>query len=189
MPLTPPTLALTLGSNLASTGHIGVGMPKLAQAIALGVSLWAQKATVSVQGTGASGTGVATLPLIVPQPLLLINLEAGFLALNLVGVFHPLTVLGLANGLATGLVQGVLFVTVVGVGSGAGVARVVSPPAAASFQSAFAALGLASPGSAKLAQALGLAFDQTFATFTIPVPIVGPAGPAPGVGVGTGKIV
>lgn len=189
MPLTPPTLALTLGSNLAATGHIGLGMPKLAQAVALGTVLWAQKATVSVQGTGAAGTGVATLPLLVPQPLLLASLETGFLSFGLVGVFHPLTVLGLANGFTAGLVPGVMLATVVGVGSGAGVARIISPPAAPSFQAGFASLGMASPGSAKLAQALGRAFDLTFAAFFSPIPIVGPAGPAPGVGTGTGKIV
>ena len=189
MPLTPPALALTLGANLSSTGHLGMGMPKLAQAVALGVTFWSQKATVSVQGAGAAGTGLATIPLMVPQPLLLVNLEAGFLSFGLVGVFHPLTVLGLANGLSAGLVQGLLLATVVGVGSGAGVARVVSPPAAPSFQSAFASYNLASPGAAKLAQALGRAFDQTFAAFLIPIPIVGPAGPAPGAGTGTGKIV
>lgn len=189
MPLAPPSLALTLGSNLASTGHIGVGMPKLAQAVALGTTIWAAKATVSVQGTGVTGTGVATLPLLVPQPLWLLNLELGFVSFGLVGVFHPLTVLGLANGFTSGLVQGIMVATVVGVGSGAGVARINSPPAYPSFQEAFATYGLISGGGAKLALALGSAFDATFAAFITPIPIVGPAGPAPGVGTGTGKIL
>jgi len=189
MPLVPPALALTLGSNLVSTGHIGFGMPKLAQAIALGTTIWAQKATVNVQGAGVTGTGIATIPMLVPQPLLLASIEAGFLSAGIIGVFHPLTVLGLANGFATGLPAGILFATVVGVGTGAGIARVTSPPATSSFQEGFAAMDMATQGGQKMALALGIAFDQIFAAYLIPIPIVGPAGPAPGVGVGTGKII
>jgi len=189
MPLAPPALALTLGTNLVSTGHIGVAMPKLAQAVALGVVLWSAKATVSVSGAGAAGTGVATLPLLVPQPLLLASIQTSFLSVGITGVISPLTALGLANGLAAGLPLGIMLATVVGVGSGAGVARIVSPPAYPNFQQAFATLGMAGPGSAKMAIALGMSFDKTFAAFLVPIPIVGPAGPAPGVGTGTGKIV
>ena len=189
MPLAPPSVALMLGTNLVATGHIGVVMPKFAQGVALGVSIWSTKATVSVTGAGTSGTGVATLPLLVPQPLLLANLQTSFLSFGIHGPFSPLTALGLANGLSVALVQGILLATVVGVGSGAGVVRVVSPPAYTSFQQAFATLGMIGPTSAQMALALGLAFDKTFAAFTSPIPIVGPSGPAPGAGSGTGKIV
>ena len=189
MPLVPPVMALTLGSNLATTGHIGLAMPKFAQAVALGVSFWGTKATVSVTGAGAVGTGIATLPLLVPQPLLLVNLQTSFLTFGITGFFSPLTALGLANGLTLSLVQGILLATVVGVGSGAGVAKIISPPAYLSFQEAFGVFGMVGPGSAKMALALGATFDKTFAAFSIPIPIVGPAGPGPGVGTGTGKII
>ena len=189
MPLAPPAIALTLGTNLASTGHIGLAMPKFAQAVALGVSFWSTKATVSVTGAGAAGTGVATIPLIVPQPLLLVNLQTSFLTFGITGFFSPLTALGLANGLSLSLVQGIIFATVVGVGSGAGVAKVVSPPAYLAFQEAFAVFGMVGTGAAQMALALGATFDKTFAAFLIPIPIVGPAGPVPGVGTGTGKII
>jgi len=189
MPLAPPAIALTLGTNLLATGHLGLAMPKFAGATALGVSLWATKATVSVTGAGAAGTGIATLPLLVPQPLLLVNLQTSFLTFGVTGFFSPLTALGLANGLSLSLVQGIIFATVVGVGSGAGVAKVVSPPAYLAFQEAYASFGMVGPGAIKMALALGATFDKTFAAFSIPIPIVGPAGPAPGVGTGTGKII
>lgn len=177
-----------MATNLASTGHIGLAMPKLAQAVALGVSLWSVKAQVSVSGAGAAGTGVATLPLVVPQPLLLGNIQTSFLSTGITGFFSPMTALGLATGFATALPLGIMLATVVGVGSGAGVAKVISPPAVTAFQEAFVAFGMVSPSASQLALALGLSFDKTFAVFFTPIPIVGPAGPAPGAGTGTGKI-
>lgn len=189
MPLTPPAVALTMGTNLAATGHLGTSMPQFAQGVAFGLCFWAAKATVSVSGAGASGTGVATLPLIVPQPLLLLNLQTSFPSAGITGIFSPLTALGLANGFSIALVQGVLLATVVGVGSGAGVAKIISPPSYLSFQEGFAAAGVVGLSSAQMALALGMAFDKTFGVFTTPITVVGPAGPTPGVGVGTGKIV
>ena len=189
MPLTPPTIAATLAANLASTGHIGVSLPLFAQAVALGVSLWAATATVNVNGTGSTGTGTATAPLLVAQPLVLTSLQTSFASTDLVGVFTPRTVLGLANGLVTALAQGILLAQVVGVGSGAGIAKVISPPAYQAFQQAFATFGMTSPGASRMALALGMAFDKTFAASSMPIPIIGPTGPAPGVGTGIGKIV
>jgi len=176
--------------TLASTGHLGLGMPKLAMAVGLGVSTWAQKAVVNVTAAGAVGVGVAgPLPLLVPQPLLLANIQIGFLSAGLMGFFSPLTVMGLANGLAQALPLGLILASVMGVGSGAGVALIKGPPAQAGFQEAFASFDMTGEGPTKLALALGLAFDQTFAAFIIPIPVVGPVGPAPGAGTGVGKIV
>lgn len=188
MPLAPPAVALVLASNLASTGHLGFALPAFAQAVATGVASWAAKATVQVVGVGAAGTGVATLPLTVPQPLLLTSLQTGFASAGLTGFFSPMTVLGLANGFASALPSGIMLATVVGVGLGAGVARISSPPAVTDFQAGFAALGMGGTSTGQIALALGLAFDMTFAAFSIPIPIVGPAGPAPGSGTGVGKI-
>lgn len=189
MPLAPPNVAATLGTNLLAVGHVGTDLPRFVQAVGLGVSNWAAAATVSVTGTGASGTGQALLPMTVPAPLILTSVQASFVENGILGLISPLTALGLSNGLFAAFPQGVLQATVVGVGSGAGVARVSSAPAFTFFQAAFSSLGMKGTATSQMALALGGAFDKIFAAFSIAIPIVGPSGPSAGVGSGTGKIV
>ncbi len=189
MPLLPPTVALTLMPNLLATGHAGFGMPVFAQGVANGICLWAAQASVVTTGTGAAGTGVAAIPFAVPQPLLYSSLQTSFLAAGVVGIVSPLTVLGLANGCAAALPLGIMTTTVIGVGSGSGISKIISGPSFPIFQAAFTAQGMVGPAALKVALGLGLAFDQVFAGFFLPTPIVGPSGPAPGAGTGTGKIL
>ena len=189
MSLTPVNVSTTIAANLVATAHVGVSMPKFALGVANGLCQWALAAKVSVVGSGTTGTGLVSTPLVVPQPLLLANLQTYFPASGVVGFFSPLTALGLANGFTTALLQGILTVPFPGVGSGAGVAKLVAPPATPFMLAGFASVGNIGPGAAKLALGTGLALDSTFAVFSMPVPIVGPSGSAPGSGVALGQII
>jgi hypothetical protein len=190
MPLTPVGLAGVLLPALAASGMIGTATPQFATGVATGTTLFLQAATVTSIDTGTLGVGAGSVPLLVPQPLLLANVLTGMAAAVIVGPMAPPMALGLANGLSTGLLQGLLVTTHPSVGSGAGVARVVgSGSAVAPMIAGFAAAGMVGPGAVKKATAIGIALDITFAAFVIATPIAGASAPSPGTGIGFGKIV
>jgi hypothetical protein len=98
-------------------------------------------------------------------------------------------VLGLANGLAQGFALGLIMAAFPGVGTGSGVARVTGPQPTPLMIQGFTEAGLKGEALSKLAQAIGLGLTQTFAAFSMPVVITGPAGSGPGAGTTSGKIV
>lgn len=189
MPITPPNLTTSIAGGLVSSGLLGVAVPQLALGVATGVHLWLQQAVVQTVDVGTLGAGTGTLPFLVPAPMLIGALLANYPANSHIGPMAPLEATGLGNGLSIGFAQGLILTAHPGVGVGTGVARLVGPPAFPSLVAGFASAGMSGPGAAFKANAISMALVTVFAAFQIPVPIVGPASPTGGSGVGVGKIV
>jgi hypothetical protein len=176
---------------LLSVLHIGTGMPKLAMGVAIGVCqyLTVQAKVVTVDA-GTLGVGTSIMPLIVPPPLLQGGLYSGFSSMGILGPMAPLTITGLTNGLCTGwLALALLQTNHPGIGTGAGVAKIVAPTAVPSMIFGFTSIGMVGDGPVKLATAVGIALDITFSAFVEPIPIVGSASPVGGAGVGFGSVI
>jgi len=192
MPLNPPLLASAfLAPNLLSVAHVGIEMPKFAQAVAMGVCqfLTVQAKIITVD-TGVVGIGTSIMPLIVLPPLLQGGLYAGFSSMGIIGIFSPLTISGITNGLVTGLTALALLQTNhPGIGVGAGIAKLIGPSAIPSMLQGFDSAGMTGDGSKKMATAIGIALDITFASWLEPIPIVGSGSPIPGTGVGFGSVI
>lgn len=192
MPLNPPTLATGfLVPNLISVGNIGVGVPKLAMGIAIGVTQFLTlQAKVTTVDAGTLGVGTSIMPLIVPNVLLQPALFSGFSSMGILGPLAPLTIQAITNGLVTGWTALALLQTNhPGIGVGAGVAKILGPSAVPAMIFGFAAMGMIGSGPAKMATAIGIALDITFTSFFEPVPIVGTASPVGGAGVGFGTVI
>jgi hypothetical protein len=189
MPLTPVGVAGVLTPALIASGQTGIAVPQFALGVGTGVTIFAQASAVVTADTGTLGVGAGAQPLIVPQPLLLSSLLAGFAATAQVGIMAPLLAVGLANGLALGFLQGLLVTTHPGVGLGAGVGRIIAVGAVPSMIAGFAAAAMIGPAAIKMATAIGIALTITFAAFVTPIVIAGPPSVLPGAGPGFGKIV
>lgn len=192
MPLNPPALAgAFLAPNLLSTGNIGMGMPKFAMGVAIGVCQYLTiQAKVTSIDTGVLGVGTSIMPLIVPAPLLQGALYSGFSSMKILGPMAPLLILGLTNGLTQGwLALALLQTNHPGIGVGAGVAKITAPTAVPTMIAGFASMGLVGDGPIKTATAIGIALDITFAAFVEPIPIVGTPSIVGGAGVGFGSVI
>lgn len=192
MPLNPPALATGfLAPNLISVAHIGTGMPKLAMGVAVGVcNFLTLQAKVVTVDTGVLGVGTSIMPLLVPPPLLQGGLYSGFSSMGILGLMSPLTITGLTNGLVSGWAAlAILQTNHPGIGVGAGVARITGPTAVPSMIAGFSSMGMVGGASAKMATAIGIALDITFASFFQPIPIVGTPSPIGGAGVGFGTVL
>jgi hypothetical protein len=192
MPLNPPSLATGfIAPNLLAVGEIGIGVPKFALGVAIGVcQYFGIYAKVTTVDTGTLGVGTSIIPLIVPNPLLQSSLFSGFSSMGILGPLAPLMITGLTNGLVTGWVALALIQTNHPlIGTGAGVAKIVAPTAVPAMIAGLAAVGMVGGGSIKMATAIGMALDITFASFVQPVPIVGTATPTGGAGVGFGSVI
>lgn len=189
MPLTPVGVAGVLTPALIASGNIGIAVPQLALGVGTGVGIMAQGSSVVSVDTGTLGVGVSTVPLLVPQPLLLTSFLTGLAASGTIGVMMPALALGLANGLAVGFLQGLVVMAHPGVGLGAGVAKFIVTTAVPSMIAGFAAVGMVGPGAVKTATGIGIGLTIAFAVLTLPVPIVGPPSIVAGAGAGIGKIV
>jgi len=192
MPLAPPALASGfLAPNLASVAHIGPGMPKFANAVALGTTFYLTGAAkVSTTAAGTLGVGATVVPLIIPPPLIQVGLTTGFQAMGMLGPMAPLTIQGLTQGLAQGLAALALIVaTHPNVGIGAGIARITGPSAVPSMILGFKSAGMKGQGSDNAAKAIGIGFDTIFAAYILPIPVVGTPNIVPGAGPGFGTVV
>lgn len=189
MPITTTGVTGILLPSLLSTGFLGTDLPKLSRGVASGVVRWANLVKVSTVDAGSAGTGSGQIPVLVPYPLLFGNITAGFASNQLIGIFAPLFITGLTNGLVNSFLQGLVKTTHAGVGTGAGVASFRGPPAQASLSAGFRSAGMNGDATDRLARALGQALDRTFASLVIPVPIVGTASPSAATGKGSGKII
>jgi len=189
MPLTPVGLAGILVPALISSAQIGIAVPQFSLGVATGASLFLQQSTVTSVDSGTLGVGATVVPLLVPQPLLLTSLLAGFASTGMVGVMSPLLALGLANGFALGFLQGLVTMTHPGVGLGAGVAKLIGVGAVPAMIQGFAASGMTGPGPIKMATSIGIGLSITFVAWTMPIPIAGAPSIAPSSGTGFGKIV
>ena len=193
MPLNPPALSTGfIAPNLASTGNLGVGVPKFSLGMAIGVCQFLTiESKVTTIDVGTAGAGTSIIPLIVPTPLVQTSLITGFTSLGILGSLAPLFIQGLTNGLVTGWVSLALLQTNhPGVGVGTGVARIIGPTAVPAITQGFAAVGMIGDGPAKVAQAIGSALDMVFASFTQPgIPIVGSPSIVAASGVGFGSVI
>jgi hypothetical protein len=189
MPLTIPGATATLAIQLAGVLHIGPGAIKLASGVSAGINTWAHTLTVLTADTGFSGTGVGTVPLLVPFQLFIPALTFGFAAQNILGVMAPLTIMGLATGLNLAFLQAAVVTAHPTVGVGACVCTFKSASAIPAMIAGFATQGMVNPGSIKMATAIGSALDIVFTALQLPSPIVGAPGPSPAAGVGVGTIL
>jgi len=189
MPLVPPALTATITTGLISGGMLGTSVPQLASGIGMGLSMWAQQQTVTTVDAGVLGVGVGIAPFIIPPPLMIVNLLAAFASNGLLGPMAPLEATGLANGIALGMAQGVLQTQHPTVGTGAGVGRIVGPPAFSSLMQGFGSVGIKGQGATQKANAISMALMMTLQSLVFPIPIVGSGSPASSGGVGTGKIL
>lgn len=190
MPATVPGFMGALIPNLVSVAMIGVGLPKYARGVALGLQQWVPKIRVNTVDTGTLGAGKnVPLPLVVPQPVLYLNLIAGMTAQKQAGVLMPVFAAGLANGLVLCFAQTLLSTTHPSVGAGGGVAKFSAPPATKSMISGFQQAGMTGDQATKKAKAIAFALDATFAILVMPVAIVGPPSPAPSAGSGFGSLI
>jgi hypothetical protein len=180
----------TLIPNLVATAMLGVGVPKLARGLGIGLSVWTPTISINTTDVGTVGTGKGLpVPIILAQPLLYANLMAGMHAQKLIGVLAPAFILGLTNGLVALYAQGFTNTVHAGVGTGAGVATFKPPPAFPPIRAGFAAVGMTNDVGTRLARALGRGLESTFMSLVLPQPIVGPSAPFAGSGRGFGNII
>lgn len=169
---------------------LGVGVPKFVWGLGIGLSTWTPTILINTTDVGTAGAGKGVpIPIVIPQPLLYGNLLAGMVAEGLMGVLAPAFILGLTNGLVLLYAQALTNTVHVGVAVGGGVATFRPPPAFASIQAGFAAVGMVGVADAKLARALSQGLERTFRSLVLPQPIVGPPTPTGASGRGAGFIL
>jgi hypothetical protein len=188
MPLVPANLTATITTGLISSGMLGTSVPQLASGIGTGLFMWAQQQTVTTIDAGVLGVGIGVAPFIIPPPLLMANLLATFASNGLIGTMAPLEVTGLANGIALGLAQGMLQTQHPTVGTGAGVGRIIGPPAFSSLMQGFGSVGITGLSATQKASAISMALMMTLQSLVFPILIVGSGSPASAGGVGTGRV-
>ena len=192
MPLNPAPLAAGfLAPNLVATGNLGVAVPTLALGIASGVCQYLTSAVVNSVDVGTAGVGTTLFPLIVPSPLIQSSILSGFAAMGIMGIAAPALILGLSTGISTGLsALALLQINHPGVGVGAGVVRLTAATAVPFMINGMASVSMSGAGPTKVATALGIGLDLTFASFVqLAVPIVGSPSPVASSGVGLGTVI
>jgi hypothetical protein len=189
MPLVAPILSATITTGIFAGGLVGPAVPKLGSGLGQGIALWVRKLKVITVDVGAVGVGKGLAPLIVPQPLLMVNLLIAYAANDQLGVMAPLEASGIANGLFVGFAQGVISTTHPSVGAGAAVARITGPTAFSSIMQGFSSAGITGQGASKKANAISIALSIVMQTLVLPVAIVGAGGPSPSSGSGSGSII
>lgn len=188
MPLTQPGIIAAVVPNLVATLHLGTGVPKLAAGIANGIMAWAPKVRATTVDTGTLGLGRGTALLVVPPTVLVPALTAGFASQGILGVFSPLTITGLSNGLSLAFAQGQILTKHPSVGTGAGIVKLAPPPATPDMISGFASVSMSGDGSRKIATAIGIALTTVFSALVLPTVIAGAGSTTAGGGVGFGGI-
>lgn len=189
MPLTQPGIVGAIVSNLVATAHLGMGVPKLATGIANGVMTWIPKVRAQSVDVGSLGVGRGVGALVVPSPALIAALTAGFTAQGILGVYAPLTISGLGNGLSLAFAQGQILTTHASVGVGTGVVKLLPPPATMDMISGFASVEMTGEGSRRFATAIGTALTTVFAGLLLPTMIAGTGSTSAGGGTGFGGIL
>ncbi len=189
MPFTPTAATGILFGSIISAGNIGTGVMKLATGVAFGTDAWLHTVNVTTIDTGTVGAGVGVIPFLVPQPLLLGTLTAGFADQNILGISAPLLILGLANGLSLALATGLITTTHPSVGTGTGVVTFSAGPATQAMIAGFNAQGMNTPVSQKLAIAISQGLNSALSSFVTVTPIAGASGPVASSGTGSGTII
>lgn len=190
MPVTTPQAIATLVPNLVSCLMLGVGVPRLARGLGIGLSTWTPTIVVNTTDVGTAGVGKGVpVPIAIVQPVLYANLLAGMRGQNLVGVLAPAFIMGLSNGIVALYAQGLTNTAHPGVGSGAGVATFRPPSPFPYIQAGFAAVGMNGDVATRFARAVSHGLEATFRSLVLPQPIVGSASPVATSGRGFGSII
>lgn len=190
MPITVANATPAIVGGLAGSSMTGTQVPNFAQGVASGLSMWVALIQVFTLDVGTMGVGKnVPLPVIVPSPVLYANLVTGFSAQALIGSSSPMLCLGLANGLSSALAQGLVNTVHPTVGVGTGTAKFLAPSASPLMTLALSQAGMLGSANVRIASAIGMALDMTFASLVLPIAIVGASSIYPGVGSGTGKIL
>lgn len=176
-------------ANLSAVSLVGVGAPKLAQALGIGASLWTPKIQIQTIDAGTAGVGKGVpVPITIPPSVLYGNLIAGFTAQGILGLMAPVFITGLMNGFTQSYLTALTNTAHVGVGLGTGVARFNPPPAFFDLKTGFTAAGATGDGATKVCRAIAQGLESTFRSLILAQPIVGPPTPSGGSGVGFGNI-
>lgn len=190
MPVIAAPATADLLPQLAGCSILGVGAPKLAFAICTGLSTWTPRIKVFTAdaGTAGVGKGVPT-PILLPTPLLIQYLTAGFAQEGILGLMAPPLILGLATGISQIYLK--VFTNTVhsSVGVGAGLARFQTDPLVPDLLAGFAAIAAVGEGPTKMSKAIGSAMSLTFSGVTQPQPIVGTPSIIASTGVGVGTLL
>jgi hypothetical protein len=190
MPVSPSSATVILFPNLTASGFLGLGVPKLSQGLGVGISSWLQKVQVSTLDVGTLGVGKGVpVPVIVAPQLLQLNLYAGFVGQNILGLMAPLFITGLANGISQIFLAALTNTTHPAVGLGSGVARFSAPPAFSDIKIGLDSVGSSGDAAVKVARAIGQALGSTLILVTQVQPIVGPPNISPGAGPGQGNLI
>lgn len=190
MPLTVTQAISTLVPALAGASMLGVGVPRFARGLGIGLSSWTPTIIINSTDTGTAGSGKGVpVPIAIPQPLLYGNLFTGMSGQGLVGVMRPAFILGLSQGLVLLYAQCLTNTAHLGVGVGSGVASFRPTPPLPFIQAGFASVGMVGEGGVKLARALSQGLEKTFRALALLQPIVGPPSPAGASGRGIGTIL
>lgn len=189
MPITPVTAAGILLPNLISVAMLGVGTPKLAQGLGIGLTSWTPKIAIQTVDTGTSGAGKGVpVPILIVSPVLQLNLIRGFVSQGIMGFMAPALITGLTNGLVQTYLTALTNTFHAGVGVGAGVATFKPPPAFVDLKAGLSAVGATGDGATKFCRAVAQGLESTFKTLVLPQPIIGPPSIVPGSGKGAGNI-
>jgi hypothetical protein len=175
----------------------GQFVPALVMALSNGLISAIQATPILTADSGTSGVGVGFVPLPAAAPAVA---SPGTLAVLLEGQLRGVGIAGMkVSQLAQALAQGItahLLLAVVssqhpGVGTGAGIGSFIPvlPTYVSQIQAALAAGGIVGQYAPNLGLAVANAITTYLAGIVLTVPIVGPAGPAPGTGAGTGRLV
>ena len=190
MPLDPGTITGIMNANMFANGLVGPAVPQLAGAVGNSLSQYAASGLTALSvdtGLAGSGTGFGVGIFILPS-IFQGALSATFAGFLILGPTAPMLVNALSMGFSQSLATAIINTTNVGVGVGAGVVNILPGSGTPFFTGAFAAAGMVGPSAVNTATAVATAFDIAIIAAKGVIAVAGPAGPAPSVGVGQGKI-
>ncbi len=166
-------------------------MPKFALGVASGVAKFlTSQAQVVTADTGSLGVGTGTGHILIPPNVMSYALLAGFASVKSLGPYTPPMAMGLANGLCAGLLAlAVIRTNHPGIGTGAGIGKIVAPSSVPSLVQGFSDVGVKGQAASRQAKAIGFGLDVVLQSLVVPVAIVGVGSPSAGAAVGFGQIV
>lgn len=193
MPILSPAMAVILSGYMSSGGISGVSNPQLSLAISNGFCQYAiTGVTVSSIDVGAAGSGVGIgFSVFLTQSILVSTLTASFNGAKINGPMRQPLITAIAAAVSDTLKLAEINTINVGVGVGTGKVTLI-PDSAISVSimiASFIGLSLIGIASPVLASAIAHGIDQALLSAIGVIAITGPAGPSPGTGIGTGKIL
>lgn len=190
MPISVRGQTIVLVPSVVSVGMIGTDVPRLCRGLANGYTTYLRKIVVKTTDAGTAGAGKgAPIPVLIPPPVWIFNLLRGFSQNDLLGIYAPIFITGLSNGLSLATAQAVTNTSHPSVGVGAGVPSIRPPPAFSDIKLGFTKAGMEGPNLVKFSRAIAYGIETSLRTFIVPIPIAGPPSPSGASGRGTGKLI